>query len=167
MAGIRGQHVRGDERFLLIAVAFWHLVEIDDARNPAFHVQIRGPFFTEFLELSHRHERRLHGVARVAFGITQRAGEHGRHRVVIFSGDGIELVIVAAGAGNRQAQKRFRRNVDLIVHHVIALERKILLGERFDPQGEKARGNDTAVPTPEFGSAARMSPASCSRTNWL
>ena len=43
-------------------------------------------------------------------------GKDAEHRVIITLADGIELVVVAAGARHRQAKKRFAEGVDLIVN---------------------------------------------------
>ena len=47
--------------------------------------------------------------------LVPRAGQKPGHCVVILSGDRIELVIVATGAGEREAQERLREDVELIV----------------------------------------------------
>ncbi len=47
--------------------------------------------------------------------LVPRAGQESGHCVVILSGDRIELVIVAAGAREREAQERLGQDVELIV----------------------------------------------------
>ena len=79
------------------------------------------------------------------FGIAERGGEDGGQLVIISGGDGIELVIVAAGASDRQTQESLRGHVDLIVDHVIALQRKILLGESLFAERQEAGGDDAAI----------------------
>ena len=87
----------------------------------------------------------MYGVACLAFFVTQSGGEDGGHLVIVFGGDGIELVIVAAGAGNSEAHEGARGDIDLIVDYVIALERKIFLSEGFFTESEKASGDDAAI----------------------
>ena len=47
--------------------------------------------------------------------LVPRADQVAGQGVIILGGDRVEFVIVAAGAGERQAQKRLREDVDLVV----------------------------------------------------
>ena len=48
------------------------------------------------------------------------AAEDAQQGVVILRGDGVELVVVAAGAGHRGRLERLGERVDLVVRHVEA-----------------------------------------------
>ena len=50
-----------------------------------------------------------------------RAGEHAVQRVVIGGRDGVELVVVATGAGDGQAEEAAADDIDLVVDHVMAV----------------------------------------------
>ena len=98
-------------------------------RDPArkfFHPFGRrvGQFRTE----RHEHLRDVVGQPRAAHlvlhaGRVVGAGEDAGEGVIVRRRDGVELVIVAAGAARRQPQDRARDDVDLLVHvvHVEAL----------------------------------------------
>ena len=66
------------------------------------------------------------------------AREDRRHRVVVPSGDRIELVVMAAGATHRQAHEGLRRRVDLLVHHVVFHLDFVLLDEGLGADGQKS-----------------------------
>ena len=51
-----------------------------------------------------------------------RTGEDAEESVVIPCGDGVELVVVAAGAGNGQPLKRLAERVDLVLDHLRLFE---------------------------------------------
>ena len=51
-------------------------------------------------------------------------------------------MVVAAGAGNRQAQKGFGEGVDLFVQNVVDHPQLVLLSHRFGSQGQKTGGHD-------------------------
>ena len=48
-----------------------------------------------------------------------RTHERTGQRIVLTLRDGIELVIVAAGTGDRHRLKRFRKSIDLVVEHFL------------------------------------------------
>ena len=58
-------------------------------------------------------------------GMDQRrpaARQHAKERIKIGLRDGVELVVVAAGAGDGESEKRLRDHVDLVVgegHHLV------------------------------------------------
>jgi len=47
-----------------------------------------------------------------------RTGKRSEERVVVCRGDGVELVVVAAGAGDCETEEGFGEHVDLIVDHL-------------------------------------------------
>ncbi len=48
-----------------------------------------------------------------------RAAEHTVQRVVIFRRDGVELMVVATGARDRQAHETLRHHIDAVIDHVL------------------------------------------------
>ena len=71
-----------------------------------------------------------------------RVVEHRCHGVVIGRWDGIELVIVAARAPQRQAHQRAACGVELFVGDVVQHLRLVLFGERFLAECDEAGGDD-------------------------
>ena len=72
-----------------------------------------------------------------------RTGQDTVERVVVFGGDRVQLVIVAAGTGNRQPLKSLGERVDLVVDHVGAdfPEGHAVVVTHF-PQPEESRPGD-------------------------
>ena len=96
--------------------------------------------------IGHRVQRRVvqvrnrSGTAQIAE--SGGAGKDGSQRIIILGKDGIELVVVAAGAGHREPQERFRGGIDLFVHHVVNHLHPILLRQRFGSKRQKSSGDD-------------------------
>ena len=95
------------------------------------------------------------------------AAEVSGQGVIIVVADRVELVIVASGTGDRQAQERLRNHVDLVVDPPDLLladvhRRMSALAQEIEP------GPDDRLIEPLDGVPARAgsrSPASCSTTN--
>ena len=89
-------------------------------------------------------------------------------RVVILRREGVELVIVAAGTGQREAEERFRQHVDLVVDAVgfvlANVDRRVdLFAEKPEagPQDRFVRAGRRV----HVAASAVRSPAMCSTTN--
>ena len=70
--------------------------------------------------------------------------------------DGVELVIMATGTRHGHTQKRFRRDVHLLVVDVVEHLRLVLLRDRFGTQGQKAGGHNTAPVGTAIGRANQV-----------
>ena len=70
------------------------------------------------------------------------AHEDAGQRVVVALREGVEGMIVAAGAGEREPEHRLRHHVDLLIDEVHLELPPIALVEPFRPEREEARGND-------------------------
>ena len=64
--------------------------------------------------------------------------------VIIAGGDGVELVVVTAGATDRESEKCTAYGIDLFIDQVHEELRFILFGENFGAENEKA-GSDPAI----------------------
>ena len=64
--------------------------------------------------------------------------------VIIAGGDGVEFVVVTAGATDRESEKGTTHGVDLFIDQVHEELRFILFGEDFGAENEKA-GSDPAI----------------------
>ena len=72
-----------------------------------------------------------------------RAHQDAGQRVIIGRRYRIELVVVAAGAAERQAHERLADGVDLLVHHVHAQFWLVSLGQHLGPDDqETGRGQE-------------------------
>ena len=84
----------------------------------------REEFGAVFVQQLRRVELHLRGAG---------GGEHAVEGVVIALADGVELVVVAAGAGDGEALKGFREHVNLAVHRLyLVVERVHGLEAVFD-----------------------------------
>ena len=72
------------------------------------------------------------------------AGKDGDQGVVVPGQDGVELVVVAAGAGDAQSQNALGDDVKLLVVDVVDHPDLVLLGDGLGPQGQKPGGDDPA-----------------------
>ena len=72
------------------------------------------------------------------------AGKDGDQGVVVPGQDGVELVVVAAGAGDAQSQNALGDYVKLLVVDVVDHPDLVLLGDGLGPQGQKPGGDDPA-----------------------
>ena len=70
------------------------------------------------------------------------AEKDARQRVIVFGGNGIEFVVVAAGAGDGQAEKTARDHVDLVIDHVREHFFFVSLALFPAADGQHGRGND-------------------------
>lgn len=68
--------------------------------------------------------------------------EHRLHRVIVGLRDGVELVVVAACTGERQAEHGLGHGVDLFIHQVHGELAPIPLVVAFATDGEEAGGDD-------------------------
>ena len=94
------------------------------------------------------------------------AAEDAGQGVVVLLRDRVELVVVAAGAGDREPEERLRRRVDLLVDHVHLELPAVALVVRLRADRQEAGGDQRARPSAWSSVAGSRSPASCSRTNW-
>ncbi len=99
-----------------------------------------------FFRFFRRHERNL-GI----FGARDDAGQ----TVVIFGGNGIELVVVAAGTRDRQAEKAAAQRVDAVV--VLIESFRIAIINRAEGEEAECRRRFPADPA-----ESSKSPAICS-----
>ena len=74
-----------------------------------------------------------------------RARENAGHGIVIFSGDGIELVIMTARAGNGNRHEGAGGHVELLVDKVHFELLRVAVVERLGAHGEEAGGNATGI----------------------
>ena len=94
-----------------------------------------------------------------------RAVEDAVEGVIVAGGDGVVLVVVAAGAAERQAEERLAGRVDRV------LDRQVVIVLGVEPEPPRDRPGSRS-PSPSGRRRARaapsamMSPAICSRTNW-
>ena len=95
-----------------------------------------------------RFKEKRHCARRAQVPIDLRAGEDAGQRIVILREDRIELVIVAARAGDRQAHEGLGGCVDLLVDDVIDGLHSILLRQRPGAQGEESGGDNSALVDP-------------------
>ncbi len=72
------------------------------------------------------------------------AGEHADHRVVILGEDGVELVVMAAGAGYGHAEESAGGDVDLFIPNVVEHLLLVNLCEGFGAEGEETGGDHAA-----------------------
>ena len=79
-----------------------------------------------------------------AGGVAHRRGraQDTGHRVVVGRGDGVELVVVATGAADRQGEKGAAHGVDLLVDDVDQHLVRVLFGEHLWSQHQKAGPGD-------------------------
>ena len=105
------------------------------------------------------------GPGRHVGAVVARTREHAEQRVVVLRGDRVELVVVAAGAGERQAEERLAEHVDLVVDPVGVLgpriDRRVL--RLAEPPERRWRGATRS--SPSFGlrrGFGSRSPATCS-----
>src|SRR5262245_46884996 len=75
------------------------------------------------------------------------AGKKAEERVIIFRQNRVELVVVAAGASDRQAEKRFREYVDAIIEAVSLVLPHVHGRVEFFPQKPKPGGQDGLIET--------------------
>ena len=66
------------------------------------------------------------------------ARKDGRKTVVVLRQDRIELMIMAAGAGDCESEERLPCRVDLFIHYVVDHLQPVLLRERFGSDGEES-----------------------------
>ena len=77
--------------------------------------------------------------------------EDGGQGVVVGGGDGVELVVVAAAAGQGQAQEGAPRNVDLLVGYVQNELLLVLLRQRLGAQHQEPGGHHPVAEGPPVG----------------
>ena len=75
-----------------------------------------------------------------------RTLEDAGQRVVVARGDGIEFMVVAAGASKRHAHEGASQRVELFVDDVHLHLPPVILGEHFGPNAEETGGNVARVP---------------------
>ena len=99
------------------------------------------------LEVELGHEGRFH-VGRLEDAKAAGAGKDGSQGVVIPGRDRVELVVVAASAGDGQPQEGLGEGIDLLVHQVVEHFHLVLLGD--------GAGADRQKPGPQQGSNVGM-----------
>ena len=87
-----------------------------------------------------------------------RALEDGGQRVVVGGGNGVELVVVAAAAGQCQSQECAARNVDLLVGHVKQELLLVLLRQRLGAQHQEPGGHRPVAKGPPVGVSRKEVP---------
>ena len=106
------------------------------------------------------------GEGDLALGVLD-AREDGLEAVIVLLGDRVELVVVAAGAGDGQAEEGGAGRRDHVVEVVDALLAHPLDGGVADlvvrPRDEEPGGRAASSQSASGSSAGRVSPASCSR----
>src|SRR5207247_534055 len=115
-------------------------LQLGDCRRVVFH---RLRFFRRgkrTLPPTRRTARRLR-LARER----GRAGEDAGQRIIIPCRNGIKLVVVAAGATDRQTEKGARRHIDLLVHDVHLQLSFPRLEKELRSQHEKPRRDELLV----------------------
>ena len=77
-------------------------------------------------------------------------------RVIVGCGNGVELVIVAAGAAERQAHERARCGVDLLVDDVHLHLDRVVFGQHLGAEREEAGGGPVFEPRGVVGSGKKV-----------
>ena len=98
-----------------------------------------------------------------------RALQESGQGVIVFVADRVELVIVAAGAGDRQAEERLAKDVDLVVDPVDLVLAGVDGRMRPLARGTRNRCRGSIRSKPSVGcrrGSASRSPAICSTTKW-
>ncbi len=90
---------------------------------------------------------RVHPVGDVVGVVAQRlrAAQDARHGVVVAGGDGIELVVVTAGAADRHAEEGAAQRIELLIDDVHAQHPLVLLLVVRGSEHEKSGGGDLAA----------------------
>jgi len=107
---------------------------------------MRSVLFLEFLGLREvveeiRGLRNLGEEGRLLAGELRfgDVGEHAVKRVIVLGGDRVEFMIVAAGAGNGEAEERLGGDVDTVVDDVVDVAVELVA------EGEKPEGGEGAL----------------------
>ena len=76
------------------------------------------------------------------------AGEDRCHGIVVFGRNGIELVVVAASAAQRESHEDLRRRVDLLIDHVVLHLDLVLLDQGLRPNCQESSRDDAFLVDP-------------------
>ena len=132
VAGIEAQLVRGLQVFRETGLQVRH--ELVAPRRQVLVARFRG---RRQLPLVVGRLRRVAGPAQQReLGRLDRAGEDAVERVVVFGRDRVELVVVAASAGDGQAQQAAGDDVDPVVDDLVLIEQEPA-ADRQETQGRQ------------------------------
>ena len=139
-----GRHVSGDLRGQRVHVE----LDFDIGRIVELDLLVADFALLDFVGFVFglRHERLVQQLGHMRRGVAKAAGrsEDTGQGIVVPGQDRVEFVVVAARAGNGQAEHRFRDDFDLLVIDVVEHPLLVLLRDRLGAERQKAGSRDAA-----------------------